>query len=136
MSASTGGADPDTRAHRVVSDKDGVVVVTPWWSGAPFEVLVIPEAHEAHEGHLRHAVTGDLAAVGHAVRDVVRRLGELLGDVAYNVVFHTLPHHGDDPFHWHVHVVPRVHSVGGFEQGTGVPINIVAPEDACRLLAG
>lgn len=48
----------------------------------------------------------------------------------------TLPHHGDDPFHWHVHVVPRVHSVGGFEQGTGVPINIVAPEDACRLLAG
>lgn len=119
--------------HRMVSDKDGVVVVSPWWSGVPFELLVIPEAHE---GHLRHAAQGDLAAVGHAIRDALRRLRELLGDVSYNLVVHTLPHHADDPFHWHVHVVPRVHSVDGFEEGTGVPINIVAPEDACRLMTG
>jgi len=50
------------------------------------------------------------------------------------VVLHTLPHHLDDPFHWHAHLTPRVHSHGGFEQGTGVPINIVAPEEAARLL--
>ncbi len=127
-----GAIDAERAAgHRVVSDKDGVVVITPWWSGAPFEVLVVPEAHE---GHLRNAAPSDLAAVAHAVRDVLHRLSQLLGDVAYNVVVHTLPHHAHDPFHWHVHVVPRVHSEGGFEQGTGVPINIVAPEDACRLL--
>ena len=36
--------------------------------------------------------------------------------------------------HLHIHLVPRVHSNGGFEQGTGVPINIVAPEEARRLL--
>ncbi|HEX2576324.1 MAG TPA: HIT domain-containing protein [Aquihabitans sp.] len=119
--------------HRVVSDKDGVVVVAPWWSGAPFELLVIPEAHQ---GHLRLADPTDLAAVGHAVRDVLVRLRDLVGDVSYNLVFHTLPHRAGDPFHWHLHLVPRLHSVGGFEQGTGVPINIVAPEDACRLLAG
>lgn len=117
--------------HRVVSDKDGVLVLTPWWSGSPFEVLVVPEPHE---GHLRNAVPGDLAAVGRAVRDVVASLTRLLGDVAYNVMVHTLPHHAEDPFHWHVHIVPRVHSLGGFEQGTGVPINIVGPEEACELL--
>jgi len=119
--------------HRVVSDKDGVVVVAPWWSGAPFELLVIPENHE---GHLRRAAATDLASVGHAIRDALHRIRELLGDVPYNLVVHTLPHHAHDPFHWHVHVVPRVHSVGGFEEGTGVPINIVAPEDACRLMTG
>jgi len=119
--------------HRVVSDKDGVVVVAPWWSGAPFELLVIPENHE---GHLRRAAGTDLASVGHAIRDALHRIRELLGDVSYNLVVHTLPHHAHDPFHWHVHVVPRVHSVGGFEKGTGVPINIVAPEDACRLMTG
>lgn len=119
--------------HRVVSDKDGVVVVAPWWGGSPFELLVIPEHHE---GHLRDAAPVDLAAVGHVIRDALARLRDLLGDVSYNLVFHTLPHHATDPFHWHVHLVPRVHSVGGFERGTGVPINIVAPEDACRWLTG
>ena len=117
--------------HRLVLDADGVVVVAPWWSGAPFELLVIPEEHR---GHLRTATPADLAAVGRAIRDVLARLRATLGDVAYNVVVHTLPHRADDPFHWHAHLVPRVHSLGGFEQGTGVPINIVSPEEACRLL--
>jgi UDPglucose--hexose-1-phosphate uridylyltransferase len=50
------------------------------------------------------------------------------------VVIHTAPHHEDALFHWHVHVVPRLSSVAGFEQGTGVLINIVAPEDAAAQL--
>jgi UDPglucose--hexose-1-phosphate uridylyltransferase len=50
------------------------------------------------------------------------------------VVFHTAPHRHSGPFHWHVHVVPRVTSLAGFEQGTGVMIDIVAPELAARHL--
>ena len=59
-----------------------------------------------------------------------------VGDAAYNLVFHTAPHHHDGPFHWHVHIVPRLTSLAGFEQGTGVMINIVAPELAARHLTG
>lgn len=118
--------------HRVVADDDDVTVVAPWWSGSPFELLVIPHHHE---GALHRSPPAQLAAVGRAVRNALRRLRERLGDIPYNVVFHTLPHHSDDPFHWHLHVLPRLASKGGFEQGTGVPINIVAPEDAARLLA-
>ncbi|MEZ5203731.1 MAG: HIT domain-containing protein [Acidimicrobiales bacterium] len=119
--------------HRMVLDADEVVVVAPWWSGSPFELLVIPTHHE---GHLHHAAPSSLVAVGTATRDALSRLRSLLGDVSYNLVFHTLPHRSGAPFHWHVHVTPRVHSTGGFEQGTGVPINIVAPEDAAATLAG
>jgi UDPglucose--hexose-1-phosphate uridylyltransferase len=119
--------------HRVVADDDHVTVVAPWWSGSPFELLVIPIAHE---GHLHHAAPSSLVALGRAVRDALGRLRSLLGDVPYNIVFHTLPHRSADPFHWHAHIVPRVHSTGGFEQGTGVPINVVAPEHAAAVLAG
>jgi galactose-1-phosphate uridylyltransferase len=35
-----------------------------------------------------------------------------------------------------VHIVPRLTSLAGFEQGTGVMINIVAPELAARHLKG
>ena len=94
-------------------------------------MLVIPDAHE---GHLSAADDRSLAAVGVAIRDGLSKLRRALGDVAYNIVVHALPHHHTDDFHWHVHVVPRVQSIGGFEQGTGVPINIVAPEQATAQL--
>ncbi len=117
--------------HRVVLDTGQVVVVCPFWSGSPYELLVMPTTHE---GHLARAAPTDLVAVGRALRDVLARLKGLVGDVAYNLVFHTAPHHDDAAFHWHVHVLPRITSVAGFEQGTGVLINIVAPEHAADQL--
>src|SRR3546814_6814168 len=88
-------------------------------------MLVIPRTHG---GHLEHAAPADVVAVGRALRDALLLLRSNLGEVPYNLVFHTAPHHHDGPFHWHVHVVPRLTSLAGFEQGTGVLINIVAPE--------
>jgi UDPglucose--hexose-1-phosphate uridylyltransferase len=118
---------------RLLHVDERVVVVAPFWSGTPFEMLVIPLAHEAH---LTKAEPRDLASVGRAIRDVLRRLRRLVGDVAHNVVLHTAPHHHrDEGYHWHAHVVPRLTSVAGFEQGTGVLINIVAPELAAEQLA-
>ncbi len=117
---------------RVVYVDDRVVVTAPFWAGVPFEMLVIPRDHGAH---LAKAEPRDLAAVGHALRDVLGKLRRAVGDVAYNVVFHTAPHHHrDEHYHWHVHVVPRITSVAGFEQGTGVLINIVTPEAAAQRL--
>ena len=57
-----------------------------------------------------------------------------LGDVAYNVVFHSAPYRATGEFHWHVHVLPKVTTRAGFELGTGVLINVVAPELAASEL--
>jgi UDPglucose--hexose-1-phosphate uridylyltransferase len=58
-----------------------------------------------------------------------------VGDVAYNLVFHTAPHRHAGPYHWHVHLLARLTSVAGFEQGTGVLIDIVSPELAAKQLS-
>ncbi|HET6953065.1 MAG TPA: galactose-1-phosphate uridylyltransferase [Acidimicrobiales bacterium] len=122
----------EAAGHRVVYADDRVVVVCPFWSGAPYEMLVLPRSHEVH---VTDAAPPDVAAVGRALRTGLARLRATLGDVAYNLVFHTAPHRHAGPFHWHVHVLPKVTSVAGFEQGTGVLIDIVAPEVAARDLA-
>ena len=120
--------------HRVVVDDERAVVVCPFWSGAPYEMLVMPRSHDAH---LESAAPADVVAVGRALRDALVLLRAHLGEVAYNLVFHTAPHHHHEgPFHWHVHLVPRLTSLAGFEQGTGVMINIVAPELAAQHLTG
>jgi UDPglucose--hexose-1-phosphate uridylyltransferase len=119
--------------HRTVIEDERAVVVCPFWSGAPYEMLVVPRTHEVH---LESTAPADVVAVGRALRDALRLLKAKVGDVAYNLVFHTAPHHHDGPFHWHVHIVPRLTSLAGFEQGTGVLINIVAPEVAAKHLTG
>ncbi len=83
---------------------------------------------------LDHTHPGDLVAAGRATRDALALLRDRLGEVAYNLVFHTAPHHDDVAFHWHIHIVPRLTTAAGFEQGTGVLINVVAPEAATQHL--
>ena len=117
--------------HRVVHEDDSVVIVCPFWSGVPYELLVIPKHHEAH---IHAAEPADLVGVGRAMRDVLSRLRDRLGDVAYHVVFHGAPHHHDGVFHWHVHVLPFLTTRAGFERGTGVLVNIVPPELAAQHL--
>jgi UDPglucose--hexose-1-phosphate uridylyltransferase len=120
-----------TAGHRIVQADGHVVVVCPYWSGGPYEMLVVPRRHAVH---LTDAKADDVEAVGRALRTAVAKLRTTLGETAYNLVFHTAPHHHGGPYHWHVHVLPRVTSAPGFEQGTGVMINILAPEAAARQL--
>jgi UDPglucose--hexose-1-phosphate uridylyltransferase len=116
---------------RLIYEDDSVVAVCPFWSGTPYELLVIPRTHEPH---LQAASPPDLVAMGRALRSVLSHLRELHGDVAYNLVFHTAPHHHSGPFHWHAHIWPKLISVAGFERGTGVQINITPPELAAQEL--
>lgn len=116
---------------RVVIDNDDCVVVCPFWSGSPYEMLVIPRSHEVH---LQDAGAGELAGVGRALRDAIAAIHKVHGDAAYNVYIHTAPHHHGGPFHWHLHVAPKLVTVAGFEMGTGVMFNIVPPEEAAAKL--
>jgi UDPglucose--hexose-1-phosphate uridylyltransferase len=115
---------------RVVVANDDVVVVCPFWSGTPYEMLIIPKRHE---GHLYDAPEAEVSAVGVAIRDALTRLADRHGDVAYNLVFHTAPHQ-HNAFHWHAHLWPKLVTVAGFERGTGVMINITPPEEAAQEL--
>ncbi len=116
---------------RVVYVDDDVLVVCPYWSGTPFEMLVLPRRHG---GHLAKAPAADLAAVGRALQRGLAALRARLGDIAYNVIFHSAPYRSAGDFHWHAHVLPKATTRAGFELGTGVVINVVSPEEAAASL--
>ena len=116
---------------RVVFANDDVVAICPFWSGLPYEMLIMPREQEAH---LQDASDQTLAAMGRAIRDAVGDLNRTLGDVAYNLGFHSAPHQHGGEYHWHVHVWPQLTTQAGFERGTGVMINIVPPESAATSL--
>jgi UDPglucose--hexose-1-phosphate uridylyltransferase len=116
---------------RVIYTDDDVVVVCPFWSGTPYEMLVLPRIHGPH---LAQASATDLDAVGRALQRCLAALRAIIGEVAYNVIFHSAPYRAAGDFHWHAHVLPKATTVAGFELGTGVVINILSPEDAASDL--
>jgi UDPglucose--hexose-1-phosphate uridylyltransferase len=75
-----------------------------------------------------------LSAVGRAIQTALLSLRDAVGDVAYNLVFHAAPFRSPTDFHWHVHLLPKITTPAAFELGTGVPINVVAPETAAGEL--
>jgi len=121
----------ESTGYRVVYSDERVSVVCPFWSGTPYEMLVIPRSHGPH---LHRAAPADLVSVGRAVRTALASLQDHIGDVPYNLVFHSAPFRAPEPFHWHVHIWPKLSTQAGFELGTGVLINIVAPEQAADEL--
>jgi UDPglucose--hexose-1-phosphate uridylyltransferase len=73
-------------------------------------------------------------ATGFALRDAIARLRTIIGAAAYNVMIETAPRDHDAPFRWWIDVVPRLTITAGFELGTGLSVNIVAPADAAAAL--
>jgi UDPglucose--hexose-1-phosphate uridylyltransferase len=118
---------------RVVADGGGLLTVCPWASAMPLELLVVPDRHLARfEADEDREVAR--AAVAEALAGAVARLGAVVGRVpAWNAVLHTAPP-GVADFHWHLHVYPRLATLGGFELGTGVLINVVDPDLAAERL--
>jgi UDPglucose--hexose-1-phosphate uridylyltransferase len=117
--------------HRVIYADAKVVVMCPFWSAVPYEMLLVPRSHCPH---IYDANTEDLVSLGRSLRACLRQMREAVGDVAYNVVFHSAPYRVNEPYHWHIHVWPKATTQAGFEMGTGVAINVVAPEFAAEEL--
>ena len=117
--------------HRVVYADERMVVLCPFWSGTPYQMLVLPRQHNAH---LHRASSEDLAAAGRAIRVSLAAMRARLGDLAYNVLFHSAPYRVRGEYHWHAHILPKVTTRGGFELGSGVLINVMSPERAAGEL--
>jgi UDPglucose--hexose-1-phosphate uridylyltransferase len=129
----TATASEERVGYRIIATDEHTVTFAPFWSGTPYEMLIVPRTHEPH---LHAAKDDDLAGLGAALRDALAALSLHLDGVAYNVVFHSAPYRATSPYHWHVHVLPKLTTRAGFELGTGVYVNVVAPEVAAEELRG
>ena len=48
-----------------------------------------------------------------ASASVLLQLRESVGDVAYNIVFHSAPYRVGEPYHWHAHIWPKATTTAG-----------------------
>jgi len=119
--------------ERIVLTTEHFVVLAPYASRFPFELMILPRRHGSHFEH-----TDDLRIrnLGWVMKSVLQRLDQVLEKPAYNLLLHTAPVQDAamEHFHWHIELLPKLTRVAGFELGTGVFVNPTAPEDAAQFL--
>jgi UDPglucose--hexose-1-phosphate uridylyltransferase len=115
------------RRERVVAVDDEAVLLAPYAARGPYELQLVPRKHEPHFA----MPEPDVARMLH---EAFARLRGVLGALPpLNLWVRTAPR-GAETFHWHIDVVPRITQLAGFELGTGVNVNVVAPERAAAEL--
>ena len=118
-----------SEGERLVAVNESFIAFAPYASRYPFEIWIMPKERGAHFISIRAEQMRDLAAV---LRDTLLRIDLCLDDPPYNYMLLTTDF--TDDFHWHIEITPRLSIDAGFELGTGIHINTVAPEQAAAFL--
>ena len=116
---------------RVIVARDRYVALAPFASRHAFETWVMPRAAQASFTDVSDDALPELARV---LRDILVALRRAAGDPDHNLVIRSAPIREGHAFQWHLVVVPRMSTAAGFELGTGMAINSVAPEDAAAAM--
>ncbi len=119
-----------SRGDRLIEVNRSFAAWAPFASAFPYETRIAPRRHGASFAGLEDGEIMDLAGIVRAVLTALRRG---LDDPPYNIVLVQAPP-GRPGFHWHLDVLPALIRTAGFEWGTGVHINPVAPEEAAIRL--
>lgn len=115
------------RRERIVAIDDEAVAMAPYGSRLPYQLMIAPRQARA-----RFEDDGPTGA--RLLHDVLGRLGRRLGaSPPLNLWVRTAPS-GADQFCWRIDVMPRLTHLAGLELGTGVHLDIVAPERAAAEL--
>jgi UDPglucose--hexose-1-phosphate uridylyltransferase len=119
--------------ERVVLENERFIVIEPFAARVPFETWIISKEHRATFGETSGI---ELKEFGKTLNLVIGKLRRSLQNPAYNLVIRTAPsgEEGEEYYHWHVQVIPRLTTSAGFELGTGVFINTTFPEMTADFL--
>jgi len=113
--------------ERLVAIDDEAVLLSPYAARLPYQLLLAPRRPRD-----RFEDDGPLGAA--LLHDALQRLRHVLGFLPpLNIWVRTAPR-GAEHFCWRIDVTPRLTHLAGLELGTGVHLNVVAPEAAAARL--
>ena len=109
--------------ERLISQRDGLVLLAAYGGRLPYELLIAPLEHPDESAFESGLLTPALSILAESLR----RLHGIEGPVPLNAWLHD---HG----HWHFEVLPRLTVFAGIELGAGIYVNSLAPETAAVAL--
>ena len=127
---------------RIVSESESFIALCPYASAFAFETVIYAKKAVSDLGRFDDEALKELAGI---LKKTVSALYLQLGDFDFNITLNTPPlqknftteaFFDDIPQirRFGLRIVPRLFRLGGFELGSGIPINPLMPEEAASLL--
>ncbi|HUV31444.1 MAG TPA: galactose-1-phosphate uridylyltransferase [Acidobacteriota bacterium] len=119
--------------ERVILESDNFVAFCPFAARSPFEIRIYPKEHQPSFMLVGDDQVRELAEI---LRDVLNRLYVGLSNPDYNYILRSSPIGDEDTryLHWYMVIIPKLSIPAGFEIGSGIYINTIAPEESARYL--
>ncbi len=115
------------RRVRIVAIDDEGVLMCPYASRLPYALMLVPRRR-------RKRFEDDGPSCAALLHDGLSRLSRRFGaPPPLNLWVRTAPRDAER-FCWHIDILPRLTPLAGLELGTGVGLNVVAPEQAAAEL--
>ncbi len=113
---------------RVLLDKGGFIVLAPYASRYPYQLLLLPKSHQPF---FEETEDEQLIKIADVLKEVFFRYEKLFGNIPFNYFLNTFP---VNKGHWNIQIMPKLTIPAGFEKGTGIFINPVLPKKAVEEL--
>ena len=120
--------------ERIIVESEKFVAFCPFASRSPFECRIYPKKHQA--SYMLIDDDEDIFELASMLREVLSRLYHGLNNPDYNYILRSSPIGDEDTryLHWYLVIIPKITTPAGFEIGSGIYINTVAPEESARYL--
>jgi UDPglucose--hexose-1-phosphate uridylyltransferase len=118
-------AAQEMQSCRLIEENESWILIAPFYSQAPYETWILPKRHFANLQEMHEAEGKSLAAL---LKKALVSMHSVLKDPSYNCMIFQLPF----GYHLNIRIQPAISKIAGFERGTGVYINAVAPEQAAE----
>ncbi len=118
---------------RILSDTAHFVSFVPYAALSAFHIWIVPKRHTGSLADIQLEECLDLAK---NLKTTMEKIHHGLGEPDFNYVLRSgRPEEADSPYiHWYVSIVPRVSMASGFELGSGIYLNPLAPERSAAFL--
>lgn len=118
---------------RVILENNSFIAIVPFAASVPYETWIIPKRHIASFGKINDKDKKDFVEI---LQKTLDKFYRILNNPDFNYVIHSAPYPlSEVPFyHWHLQILPRIQTPGGFEVGTRISVNPVTPEESAKKL--
>ena len=118
---------------RVVTSSAEFIALCPAAPRFAFETWILPRIHATA---FEESDDASIAALAKISRQVIAALDRLQANPPFNYFIQSLSLDESERahYHWQLRLLPQFYRAAGFEWGSGMHINPVAPEDAARML--
>jgi UDPglucose--hexose-1-phosphate uridylyltransferase len=119
---------------RIIYENKFAVAFVPFVLREPFELRVFPKKHLPFFEDTPSRIMNGVVEV---LQKALQKMEKRLHDPDYNFFVHTAPLQNKNRhkhYHWHIEILPKFSISAGFEQGTGIEITAIDPDEAAKIL--